>query len=122
MPELPEVETMCRGVAAAVGCRVRDLRRPKSRLRSILISPRIDHFRRRVVGRRIAAVRRVGKRVVLELEPARAGSPHPSPGLIKTLSYCGCFCCASEFFIRSETFGGQGIAKVLANPIVNILG
>ncbi len=79
MPELPEVETMCRGVAAAVGCRIRDLRRPKSRLKSILISPRIDHFRRRVAGRRIAAVRRVGKRVVLELETARAGSPHPDP-------------------------------------------
>ncbi len=79
MPELPEVETMCRGIAAAVGCRIRDLRRPKSRLKSILISPRINHFRRRVAGRRIAAVRRVGKRVVLELEPARAGSPHPSP-------------------------------------------
>ena len=74
MPELPEVETMCRGIAAAVGCRIRDLRRPKSRFKSILISPRIDHFRRRVVGRRIAAVRRVGKRVVLELENARDGN------------------------------------------------
>ncbi len=55
------------------------------------------------------------------IDPATV-CPHPNPGLIKTLSYCGCFCCASEFFIRSETFGGQGIAKVLANPIVNILG
>jgi len=73
MPELPEVETMCRGVAAAVGCRVRDLRRPTSRLQSILVSPRIDHFRRRIAGRRIAAVRRVGKRVVLELEAGGGG-------------------------------------------------
>ena len=64
---------MCRGVAAAVGCRICDLRRPKSRLRSILISPRIDHFRRRVAGRRIAAVRRVGKRVVFEISGATAG-------------------------------------------------
>ncbi|MBN1394474.1 MAG: bifunctional DNA-formamidopyrimidine glycosylase/DNA-(apurinic or apyrimidinic site) lyase [Pirellulales bacterium] len=71
MPELPEVETMRRGIAAAVGCRVKDLRRPNSRLRSILISPRIDHFRRRLVGRRITAVRRLGKRIVLELDAAR---------------------------------------------------
>lgn len=70
MPELPEVETMCRGISAAVGCRISDLQRPKSRLRSIVISPRIDHFRRRVSGRRISAVRRLGKRVVLELDDA----------------------------------------------------
>ena len=64
---------MCRGIAPAVGCRIGDLRRPKSRLQSIIISPRIDHFRRRIAGRRIEAVRRVGKRVVLELEADRAG-------------------------------------------------
>ncbi len=59
---------MCRAIRAAAGCRIRGLDRPKSRLQSILISPRIDAFRRRVVGRRIEAIRRVGKRVVLELE------------------------------------------------------
>ena len=59
---------MCRCIAAAVGCRISDVRRPKSRLQSILISPRIDHFRRRVVGRKIVAVRRLGKRVVLVLD------------------------------------------------------
>ena len=80
MPELPEVETMCRAIAAAAGCRIRELQRPKSRLQSILISPRIDAFRRRVVGRRIEAIRRVGKRVVIELEAsASRNSPHPNP-------------------------------------------
>ena len=59
---------MCRCIAGAVGCRISDVRRPKSRLQSILISPRIDHFRRRVVGRKIVAVRRLGKRVVLVLD------------------------------------------------------
>ncbi len=59
---------MCRAAAAAVGCRIRGLRRPSSRLQSIQVSPRIDRFRRRITGGRIAAVRRVGKRVVLELE------------------------------------------------------
>jgi len=68
MPELPEVETMCRGIAPAVGGRIRDLRRPRSRLQPIKISPRLSDFRRRVVGRRIVAVGRMGKRVVVSLE------------------------------------------------------
>ncbi|HEX3599135.1 MAG TPA: DNA-formamidopyrimidine glycosylase family protein, partial [Lacipirellulaceae bacterium] len=34
----------------------------------ILIEPRIDHFRRRVVGRRVREVGRVGKRVVVHLD------------------------------------------------------
>jgi formamidopyrimidine-DNA glycosylase len=79
MPELPEVETMCRCVAPAVGCRISGLERPKSRLQSILISPRLDCFRRRILGKRIEAVRRVGKRVVLELECEYAAYPHPNP-------------------------------------------
>jgi formamidopyrimidine-DNA glycosylase len=72
MPELPEVETMCRCIAAAAGCRIRDVQRPKSRLQSIIITPRIDSFRRRVVGKTIVAVRRVGKRVVLDLDADKA--------------------------------------------------
>jgi formamidopyrimidine-DNA glycosylase len=68
MPELPEVETMCRGIAAAVGCRIRDVVRPKSSLQSILIAPRLDRFRRLALGRMIVGVRRLGKRVVLELD------------------------------------------------------
>ena len=72
MPELPEVETMCRCIAAAVGCRIRDIQRPRSRLQSISISPPLGQFRRRAVGRTIAAVRRAGKRVVLELDREHA--------------------------------------------------
>jgi formamidopyrimidine-DNA glycosylase len=68
MPELPEVETMCRGIAPVVGSRIHDLRRPRSRLQPIKISPRLSDFRRRVVGRRIVTVGRVGKRVVVELD------------------------------------------------------
>ncbi len=67
MPELPEVETMCRAVASAAGCRIKGLRRPRSRLRPIAVTPSLARFRRRVLGRRIAAVSRLGKRVVLEL-------------------------------------------------------
>ena len=70
MPELPEVETMRRGIAAVAGCRIEDLRRPRSKLQAIQITPRLGDFRRRVLGRKILAVGRVGKRVVLELDSA----------------------------------------------------
>jgi len=68
MPELPEVETMRRGIAGIVGSRIRDVRRPRSRLRPIKITPRVSDFRRRVVGTRVEAVGRAGKRVVVELD------------------------------------------------------
>ncbi|MGD0519374.1 MAG: bifunctional DNA-formamidopyrimidine glycosylase/DNA-(apurinic or apyrimidinic site) lyase [Thermoguttaceae bacterium] len=68
MPELPEVETMCRRIATVVGCRIGNLKRSSSPLQSILIYPRLSVFRRRVKGQTIAAISRLGKRVVLELE------------------------------------------------------
>ncbi len=68
MPELPEVETMRRGVAGVAGCTIRDFRRAPSRLQSIIIEPRPNVLRRRVVGRKIITVGRVGKRIVLGLD------------------------------------------------------
>jgi len=68
MPELPEVETMRRCVEPVLGSRICGLRRPKSRFRPIQISPRLSDFRRRVVGRRIVSVGRLGKRVVVALD------------------------------------------------------
>ncbi len=68
MPELPEVETMRRGIAVVAGCAIRDLWRPRSRLRPITIRPRFDRLRAAVVGRTIVEVGRVGKRVVLVLD------------------------------------------------------
>ncbi len=59
---------MRRGIAAIAGCRVQGLRKPRSRLQAIAIIPPLAQFRRRVVGRTIVAVGRVGKRVVLELD------------------------------------------------------
>ncbi len=72
MPELPEVETMRRGVLPIVGSRVTDVRRPPCAKRPILIAPRIDRMRRQAVGRTITAVDRVGKRVVVRLDSADA--------------------------------------------------
>lgn len=68
MPELPEVETMRRGILGVVGNRIDDAQRIKCRLKPISLFPRIDLFRRRVVGKKITAVDRLGKRVVLRLQ------------------------------------------------------
>jgi formamidopyrimidine-DNA glycosylase len=68
MPELPEVETMRRGIEPVLGSRVVGVERPRSRLQSIAIVPRFDVFRRRIENRKIANVGRLGKRVVLELD------------------------------------------------------
>jgi formamidopyrimidine-DNA glycosylase len=68
MPELPEVETMRRGIAGIVGSRIVDVLRPRLRLRPVKITPRFGDFRRRALGKQIVAVARAGKRVVLELE------------------------------------------------------
>jgi formamidopyrimidine-DNA glycosylase len=68
MPELPEVETMRRGVLGVVGARIKDVERVACRRKPIAIVPRIDRFRSRAVGRTIRDVGRVGKRVVLHLD------------------------------------------------------
>ncbi len=68
MPELPEVETMRRGLEPVVGATIRRLRTPRSHLRPIDIRPRPDRLRRALVGRRIAALERVGKRLAIRLE------------------------------------------------------
>jgi formamidopyrimidine-DNA glycosylase len=68
VPELPEVETMRRGILPIVGSRVRDVRRARCARRPILVAPRLDVFRRRAVGHSIRAVDRRGKRVVVRLD------------------------------------------------------
>lgn len=68
MPELPEVETMRRGVLPIVGSRILSIERPPCRRRPISIRPRIDSIDRRTRGRRVAGIGRRGKRVILELE------------------------------------------------------
>lgn len=67
MPELPEVETMCRGIAPIVGRRVLAAERVACRRRPIAIEPRIDQFRRRAEGKFVTGIERAGKRVVIWL-------------------------------------------------------
>ncbi|HZZ28398.1 MAG TPA: DNA-formamidopyrimidine glycosylase family protein [Pirellulales bacterium] len=79
MPELPEVETMRRGLLPLVGRQVAHVERPPCKRRPIAIRPRMDVFRRRVEGKNIVAIDRAGKRVVIwlskksESRPAKAG-------------------------------------------------
>jgi formamidopyrimidine-DNA glycosylase len=68
MPELPEVETMRRGILGIVGSRIRDVERVACRRRPIAVTPRMDRFRQRAVGRTVRDVGRVGKRVVVHLD------------------------------------------------------
>jgi len=68
MPELPEVETMRRGLLPIVGSKIESAQRPPCKRRPILLTPRIDAFDRRVRGKRIAEVGRRGKRVMLWIE------------------------------------------------------
>ena len=68
MPELPEVETMRRGVLGIVGATIVSAERTPCAKKPISIRPRIDHLNRRVVGRKIVSVDRLGKRVVVRLD------------------------------------------------------
>lgn len=71
VPELPEVETMRRGVLPILGSHIESAERPPCKLRPILLRPRIDAFDRRVRGKQIVDVGRRGKRVMIELEDAQ---------------------------------------------------
>lgn len=68
MPELPEVETMRRGILGAVGGRISTVELLRCRLKPIRIRPRLASLRQRVAGRRIEAVDRRGKRVLVHLD------------------------------------------------------
>ena len=70
MPELPEVETMCRGIAGCVGRRIVAATLPRGRVRPISTTPAPAALVRRLAGRTITGVGRRGKRVVLELAAA----------------------------------------------------
>jgi formamidopyrimidine-DNA glycosylase len=72
MPELPEVETMRRGVLPVVSARITGICRLTGRLRPIMVSPGMSTFQRRVVGTRIQHVDRLGKRLLMWLDTDQA--------------------------------------------------
>lgn len=67
MPELPEVETMCRGIRDIVGCAITEVTTPRRTRRPSPMSPRAPLLIQQLRGRRIKSVQRVGKRAVIEL-------------------------------------------------------
>jgi formamidopyrimidine-DNA glycosylase len=72
MPELPEVETMCRGIARLRGETILSASFPtRRRLRPIGCRPAAGVVARSLRGRRLIAVHRRGKRAILQLSPAR---------------------------------------------------
>ncbi len=68
MPELPEVETMRRGILAAVGSRIQAVEKLRTSVKPLLITPAMRTFKRRVIDCEIIAVERIGKRVIVRLE------------------------------------------------------
>lgn len=68
MPELPEVETMRRGILGTTGAVVDDVLFHRTKYRPIQVSPSQATFRRRVLGKQIVSIDRLGKRVLLRME------------------------------------------------------
>ncbi|MFG0289640.1 MAG: bifunctional DNA-formamidopyrimidine glycosylase/DNA-(apurinic or apyrimidinic site) lyase [Rhodopirellula sp. JB044] len=65
MPELPEVETMCRGIRPIIGKRVALIEQPPCACRPCTIEPSAKSMHRRISGRTVAAIQRRGKRVMI---------------------------------------------------------
>jgi formamidopyrimidine-DNA glycosylase len=68
MPELPEVETMRRGILRIVGSRISAIEVLRCSRRPITIQPAIQRFRKRAVGQKVVSVDRFGKRVAIRLQ------------------------------------------------------
>lgn len=68
MPELPEVETMRRGIAHLAGLRIKNAAFPRGTVRPISMQPAADRMQQRLTGRTLVAVHRFGKRVAIELD------------------------------------------------------
>ena len=74
MPELPEVETMRRGIASVVGRRIVRIDCPPCSRRPIAIRPSLQEIRGRTEGKTIASVERLGKRIVIWMTDNRGRS------------------------------------------------
>jgi formamidopyrimidine-DNA glycosylase len=73
MPELPEVETMVRGIRPFVaGRRITALEPCPTRCKPLTLAPGFPELARRVVGQTVTAVNRRAKRCLIELESGEA--------------------------------------------------
>lgn len=122
MPELPEVETMCRGIRSIVGREIESLRTPRCRYRPIIIQPNLATIRRRLRGQVVTDVRRLGKRVVLHagrwaliLQPKMSGlvlleQPPDLEHLRLRIEFAGPPACQLQFWDRR----GLGTVELMA--------
>ncbi len=68
MPELPEVETMVRGIRSHVIDRViENIVMCPNDFKPISVVPRLPQLRKKLIGHRFVEVRRLGKRIVFDL-------------------------------------------------------
>ena len=74
MPELPEVETMRRGISGLEGARIVAARFPRGTCRPLSITPPTHSLARQLAGLRIVAIARFGKRLAIEVG-STGGSP-----------------------------------------------
>jgi formamidopyrimidine-DNA glycosylase len=72
MPELPEVETMCRGIHSIQGRKIKRVFTPPCRYRPIQIRPSIRTIGKRLAGARIERISRLGKRVLIHANNSHA--------------------------------------------------
>ena len=68
MPELPEVETMCRGIRSIVGTTIVAVEQPPCPCRPCVIEPTVRQLHDQMAGRSVEAVERRGKRVMLRFD------------------------------------------------------
>jgi formamidopyrimidine-DNA glycosylase len=69
VPELPEVETMVRGIQSLVeGRTLVTFRKCRCACKPLSVQPALSTIRRRIVGRRVAQVSRLAKRIVMRFE------------------------------------------------------
>lgn len=68
MPELPEVETMCRGLRPVIGSIIERVVDPRCAYRPIVCTPSLHSIDRKLRGQSITGISRLGKRVLVETE------------------------------------------------------
>ena len=66
MPELPEVDTMCRGIYPTIGKVIRSVSQPPCDYRPIQIRPSVAEINARLAGCKVKTITRLGKRVVIQ--------------------------------------------------------
>ncbi len=118
MPELPEVETMRRGLLPTVGRRIQSISTPPCTCKPISIKPSLAQIVDTLEGEKVAGVSRLGKRVLIEterwalvLQPKMTGlatlGDVPDPGHVRLLIQF-----AGHPKIRAQFWDRRGLGTV----------